>query len=150
LIIFYGIKETLEWSLFLFPISHYRMILLLQSLASISELLPIALDSVASPARRPKVPIPFMCRYCDQPDNRILSKSWVVALRVTCGSELLQGRSCRARPPTYEDAHLHLWLVENKSNPHAIKSRSVNHWLPRHYSIQDLSLGHTFWGILWE
>jgi hypothetical protein len=67
------------------------MILLFQSLASISKLLPAALDTVASPACRPKVLTPSMGLYQDQPYGAILPKSWAAALLMTRrGSEILQ------------------------------------------------------------
>jgi hypothetical protein len=51
------------------------------------------------------------------------------------------------RRPASPRSDLHLWLVENKSNPHSIKSRLTNHWLPCRYSTQYRSLGTLFLGI---
>jgi hypothetical protein len=141
---------------FLSPISYYRTILLLQSLTFISEQLPVPLDPVPSKVYRHKVPTPFMGRYCDQPDGPILPKSWVTELHVTTrGSKLLQrhqqeGQPPQARPPADEEADFRHWLVENKLNPHSIKSGSANHWLPCYYSTRDRSLGRTFFIIFQE
>jgi hypothetical protein len=129
------------------------MILLLESFASITEPLRAALDTVASPACRPKVLTRSMRRYRDQPDGPVLPKTWVAALHMTThGSELLQqhrqeGRPPRARHPVDEEAGLRHYLIENKSNPHSIKSGSANHMLPCRYSTRDQSLGLIFWGI---
>jgi hypothetical protein len=140
---------------FLSPISYCSMILLLQSLTSISEQLPVPLDPVASKVYRHKVPTLFMGRYRNQPDGPILPKSWVAALHVTTrGSKLLQkhqreGQPPLAQPPADEEAEFRLWLVENKLNPHSIKSESANHWLPCYYSTRDRSLGRTFFYNFW-
>jgi hypothetical protein len=69
-------------------------------LASISEPLPVVLDTVAFPAYRPKVPTLSIGRYHDQPDGPILPKSWVAALHVTTrGNKLLQQHQREGWPP---------------------------------------------------
>jgi hypothetical protein len=116
------------------------------------EPLLIALDTQTSTACRPKFSTSSMGRYCDQPDGSILSKPWVAALHVmTCGSELLQqhrqeGQPPQARPPADKEADLHLWLVENKLDPHSFKFGLANHLFPCRYSTQDRSLGRIFCG----
>jgi hypothetical protein len=55
-----------------------------------------------------------------------------------------EGWPPRAQAPADEEVDLRLLLVENKSNPSSIKSRSANQWLQHRYLIRDRSMGRTF------